>query len=192
MKEIKPLDIVMAARGRRKWERISPRIGPLRPGARILDLGSGEGHVGTAAAAERGVAVTLADISDYGAPGRPLVCLQDGPLPFPDDAFDATLIVFVLHHSRSPQHLLAEALRVTRGPVAVLETVHIRWVPKEPLQALDRLVNAVRSGGRMDDHTDIRTSTHWLQTAERLSARVESVRTYGTLHPQMLLILRRT
>jgi SAM-dependent methyltransferase len=92
----------------------------------LLDVGAGDGRiaaeVGRTLGAERIVGVEVkprehADIE---------VVAYDGvTLPFADDSFDAVLLSDVLHHASDPRALLAEALRVARGAVAVKD--HLRF-----------------------------------------------------------------
>ena len=95
-----------------------PREGPL------LDLGSGTGHLSARLERERGVEVVPADVSDMHVVGRPPVPIADGVLPFADGTFTAALLVFMLHYPNDPAALLAEAARVTRGPIVVVQSLH--------------------------------------------------------------------
>jgi SAM-dependent methyltransferase len=104
------------------------RIGALvrgLPGARVLDLGCGGGHVAFAAATA-GAAVTAYDLSsemlaavtaEAGRRGLERIETRQGAaetLPFPDDAFDAVLTRYSAHHWHDVPAALAEARRVLR------------------------------------------------------------------------------
>jgi SAM-dependent methyltransferase len=95
----------------------------LRPGDRILDLGSGPGSV-CLLLRSKGFAVTPVDIQDAALDARVKPLLYDGRrLPFTDDAFDVALLLTVLHHAHDPAAVLAEAGRVARR-VIVIEDVY--------------------------------------------------------------------
>ncbi|MCJ2123713.1 class I SAM-dependent methyltransferase [Methylobacterium sp. J-077] len=129
------------------------RIGALvraMPGARVLDLGCGGGHVAFAAASA-GAAVTAYDLSaemlaavtaEAGRRGLDRIETRQGAaetLPFPDAAFDAVLTRYSAHHWRDVPAALAEARRVLKpdGLLVVCDAV----APEEPL--LDTHLQAV-------------------------------------------------
>ena len=104
------------------------RIGALvrtRPGAHVLDLGCGGGHVAFAAAAA-GATVTAYDLSEdmlaavaAEAERRGLDRIETRlgaaeTLPFPDAAFDAVLTRYSAHHWRDVPAALAEMRRVLK------------------------------------------------------------------------------
>ncbi|MFC6738473.1 class I SAM-dependent methyltransferase [Methylobacterium tardum] len=129
------------------------RIGALvrgMPGARVLDLGCGGGHVAFAAAAA-GAAVTAYDLSDAmlaavaaEAARRGLERIEtrqgaaEAP-PFPEASFDAVLTRYSAHHWRDVPAALAQARRVLKpgGLLVVCDIVS----PEEPL--LDTHLQAV-------------------------------------------------
>ena len=101
------------------------QIGAWLPAAgSILDLGSGTGHLAARLERDTGLAVTTADVSDMHVTGPVPVVITDGTLPFEDDAFAASLLVFMLAYPADPVALLAEARRVTRGPVILVQTLY--------------------------------------------------------------------
>ena len=115
------LDGVMERRSRRLIEQVSewlPADGP------VLDLGSGTGHLSARLERERGLEVVTADVSDLHVVGRPPVMIVDDVLPFDQRQFTASLLCFVLAYPRDPAAVLAEAARVTRGPIILVQTVY--------------------------------------------------------------------
>jgi SAM-dependent methyltransferase len=90
----------------------------------VLDLGSGTGHLAARLERERGVEVVAADVSDLHVVGRPPVPIADGVLPFGDGAYTAALLLFMLAYPRDPAGVLAEAARVARGPVILVQSLH--------------------------------------------------------------------
>jgi ubiquinone/menaquinone biosynthesis C-methylase UbiE len=115
------MDAVMERRSSRLIEHVGawlPTEGPL------LDLGSGTGHLSARLERELGLEVITADVTDLHVTGRPPVLIADGVLPFADATYTATLLCFMLHYPNDPAGLLAEAARVTRGPIIVVQSLH--------------------------------------------------------------------
>jgi ubiquinone/menaquinone biosynthesis C-methylase UbiE len=115
------LDAVMERRACQLAELVGawlPAEGP------VLDLGSGTGHLSARLERELGLEVVTADVSDLHVVGRPPVLIADGVLPFEDGAFSAALLLFMLAYPEDPAAVLAEAARVARGPVIVVQTLY--------------------------------------------------------------------
>jgi SAM-dependent methyltransferase len=115
------LDIVMERRAGQLIDQVSewlPNDGP------VLDLGSGTGHLSARLERERGLEMVTADVSDIHVVGRPPVLIADGVLPFEDGRFSAALLFFMLAYPNDPARVLAEAARVTRGPIIVVQSLH--------------------------------------------------------------------
>jgi len=93
----------------------------LEGASRVLDLGSGEGHLArrlVRGAPERGIVVGLEPSaaqleSAIGQAGGPIYVRGVGErLPFRDGSFDGVVCCLVIEHSSDPDALLAEAVRV--------------------------------------------------------------------------------
>jgi SAM-dependent methyltransferase len=115
------LDAVMERRAGRLMELVGtwlPNHGP------VLDLGSGTGHLSARVERELGLEVVTADVSDIHVVGRPPVLIVDGVLPFEEKAFSAALLFFMLAYPNDPVGVLAEAARVTRGPIILVQTLY--------------------------------------------------------------------
>lgn len=109
----------------RRSDQLMEQIGDWLPAAGpVLDLGSGTGHLSARLQRERGMEVVTADVSDMHVVGPPPVLIGDGALPFQDRAFSAALLVFMLAYPAHPAAVLAEAARVTRGPVILVQTLY--------------------------------------------------------------------
>jgi SAM-dependent methyltransferase len=119
---LKPLfDAVMERRSRQMMEQVGawlPAVGPL------LDLGSGTGHLSARLERELGLEVVTADVSDMHVMGPPPVLISDGALPFEAGTFSAALLFFMLAYPKDPVGVLAEAARVTRGPIILVQSLY--------------------------------------------------------------------
>ena len=90
----------------------------------LLDLGSGTGHLSARLERELGLDVAAADVTDMHVMGPTPVLIGDGALPFEDRTFSAALLFFMLHYPYDPVRLLAEAARVTDGPVILVQSLY--------------------------------------------------------------------
>ncbi len=201
--------------GKRKARWILPGI----EGARVLDVGGAEGDVARAlegalakgrVRGEGAGRVVVADPGLVAHPdGVPGIQADGGALPLPDRSFDTVVLSFVLHHARDPDRVLAEALRVARRRVVVLESTFRGPVERRILEEVDRWVNAGRgrppaSGatgavgeepGPPDWRRDpeplrYRTREGWISAAEALGARVVVAdRPPGSVHRVLRLVL---
>ena len=115
------LDAVMERRARQ----LIAHVGPWLPtDGRLLDLGSGTGHLSARLQRKLGVEVIAADVSDMHVVGPTPVMIADGVLPFEGDTFSAALLFFILAYPNDPIGVLAEAARVTRGPIILVQTLY--------------------------------------------------------------------
>ena len=115
------LDAVMERRARQLTEHVGrwlPSEGP------VLDLGSGTGHLSAHLERELRLDMVTADVSDIHVVGRRPVLIADGALPFGDRTFSAVLLLFMLAYPKDPARVLAEAARVTRGPIILVQSLH--------------------------------------------------------------------
>jgi SAM-dependent methyltransferase len=115
------LDAVMERRARQLMKQVCSWL-PIE--GSVLDLGSGTGHLSARLERELGLEVVTADVSDLHVVGRPPVLIADGILPFEEATFSATLLFFMLAYPKDPAAVLAEAARVSRGPIIVVQSLH--------------------------------------------------------------------
>ena len=106
----------------------------------ILDIGPASCTV-TEALLKQGLKVFPADIENFSIVDTVLPTLYDGhKLPFKDNQFGTSLILFVLHHTPDPAEILTEAKRVSRR-VLVFEDIITSPAHKSLTAALDSLMN---------------------------------------------------
>jgi len=98
------------------------------PRVKVLDIGGGWGFYVEPLRRSRGCEVTVLDIAEPAFRKAPVVTYEGEQVPFPDQSFEVSLLVTVLHHVRFPEKVLAEAKRVTRRLVIVVEDLyHHGW-----------------------------------------------------------------
>lgn len=119
---------------------IAAHLAPcFRPGIRLLEIGAGKGHVARALSAAADVQIELVDVVDYNETDLPIRVYDGEHLPFEDNTFDFSLLVFVLHHTPDPTRVLEEAMRVSSRGVVVVEN-HVEGRAR---QILTRLVDSL-------------------------------------------------
>lgn len=168
---LRPLRAV-AARRKAGW------IRPWLAGSRILDVGGGEGALAHALAS--GVPERHLTVLDPGAlsgrrsthPGTTGRIRGRGEeLPFPSASAHTVVLAFVLHHSRDPDAVLGEALRVSSNRVVILESTCPGPIRCRLLAGLDRWINAARAGSEVDGPGAIqyRTAPEWVRAAREVA-----------------------
>lgn len=125
------------ADARRKRDWIVPW---LEPGSKLLEVGSGPGST-VKILTEVGYDVTGLDIVDGSFPGMTPPDLYDGgAFPYPDNAFDAALLLTMLHHCPEHSTLLTEARRVARR-VLVVEDIYSGPATRRLTKVADSITN---------------------------------------------------
>lgn len=117
------------------------RIFPyLNKGDLVLDIGSASCTVAELLI-KQNLKVFPIDIQDYSIVDGLSPIIYDGNrLPFKDDQFDTSLILFVLHHSSDPTKLLLEAMRVSRR-ILIFEDIIMSSTHRILTSAADKLIN---------------------------------------------------
>ena len=150
-------------------------------GGSVLDVGAGDGRLANRVAQLRpdlrlsGVDVLVRD--DAQIPVRQF----DGThLPFESDAFDAVIMIDVVHHATDQRALLREAARVASGVVVIKDHV-VRGVLARPtLRFMDWVGNA-RHGVALP--YAYWSEEQWRERCDRLGLRVITRRDRLGLYP---------
>jgi SAM-dependent methyltransferase len=153
----------------------------LSPRANVLDVGCGDGLI------SRLIQRSRPDISIRGIDvvPRPQTYIQvdlfDGKqIPFPDSAFDAVVLVDVLHHTTDPTVLLKECSRVSRGSILIKDNV-VRGVLARPtLRLMDWVGNAPHGVPLPYNYL---TTSQWRVLFGAVGLRVAARRTRLRLYP---------
>jgi len=147
----------------------------------MLDIGSGNGVL-CAELRERGFEVTALDVSNLSFSDRIKPVVYDGErMPFGDDSFDVGLLVTVLHHTRVPDRVLAEANRVAKR-VIVIEEIYSNLIDKYLTYLVDSLFNLEFFGHPRTNRTD----AGWREAFQRLGFMIVAAK-----YSRSILFLRR-
>ena len=124
----------------------------IEPGQDFLDLGSGTGLVARRLARVTRANATACDVHEFDNRIELPYLRQTDPLKVPaeDGSFDVVVMCFVLHHIPSWDDQLkvaAEAMRVARTRVLVLEDTPFHRVDLAQIGQLDPVVELVHVGG---------------------------------------------
>lgn len=128
----------LPARIQTKLHHILPHLSPSET---ILDLGTGNGALAHALL-QQGYQVHPADIKDTSFFQDVRPTLYDGKtLPFESQHFDTTLLISTLHHTPSPDHILDQAIRVTKTRIIIIEDIYTNPIQKYLTYFIDSLLN---------------------------------------------------
>lgn len=114
-------DVMMKHRARALFHRISsyfPSHGA------IADLGSGTGHNAELIRQRTGLQVEEYDVADLHWVGPGPTLLLNHSVPMRDRHFASLLLLYVLQYPECVASLLREALRITYGPVIVVQSTY--------------------------------------------------------------------
>jgi SAM-dependent methyltransferase len=153
----------------RRVRALAAALAPLLPPGDALDVGAGSGMLARLIMQDRGD-VTFTGIDVHLRPESYIpVSAYDGvQIPYPDGAFASVMIVDVLHHTDDPAGVLAECLRVSRGPVVIKDHFHENALEHAVLRFMDWVGNHSH-GVRLPYNYFTRSS--WAATLERIGAR---------------------
>ena len=105
-------------------DRLASIKGFVKPGDRVLDVGSGNGLFGKGIADAFGAKVSGVDVADYTATEIPVKMYDGHTIPHKDNSFDVIVLAFMLHHVKHQEDILKEAIRCCKGCVIIFEDVY--------------------------------------------------------------------
>ena len=170
--------LIFGRRIRRLADAIAERL-PL--GARVLDVGCGSGDLAALILARRDdVSIEGIDVLVRPQTAIPVHAYDGASIPFPDDHFDAAIVVDVLHHTDDPEAVLTEIMRV--APLVVVKD-HLRdgVLAGATLRVMDWVGNAAH-GVRLP--YNYLSSRQWRAIWQRLGLSVDSLVTDLSLYPR--------
>jgi len=128
----------------RRVTRLVELIGGLLPeGARVLDIGSGDGSIAALIMKERSdVKIEGIDVLVRNDTKIPTKEFDGRTIPFTDATFDVAMFVDVLHHTDDPEQLMKEAARVSRHAVVIKDHLMHGPISGATLRFMDYVGNA--------------------------------------------------
>jgi ubiquinone/menaquinone biosynthesis C-methylase UbiE len=155
-------------------KRIAPLCrGLVQYGQKVLDFGSGSGHIAAQIRKHSGAEITCLDIVDYNRSDLPLVVYDGRYVPFESGKFDIVLLFFVLHHSPEPAQVLREAKRVLKadGKMVILEDIYNSRIERWITLALDSVNHHLYS---VSIPFNFKTTGEWEQLFKGLGLTVKN------------------
>ncbi len=137
--------------------------------SRILDIGGGWGFYHKPLR-DRGHHHLVVDVIKPGIQKCPVVIYDGQRLPFPDQSFDVSLFITVLHHIPDPEAVIREALRVTRERVIVVEDVYHHALGRWWTVLRDQILNVEFFG----HPKKFKTGREWISLFENLGCPLKS------------------
>ena len=101
----------------------------------VLDIGCGTGHNAQVIRDRTALDVSETDVENLKATTPPPVIFDGHSLPFENDSFQCSLLLFVLHYPEDPVSLLREAKRVTSGSLIVIQSTYSGTIARLTLKA---------------------------------------------------------
>ncbi len=138
--------------------------------SRVLDIGGGWGFYVAPLKRVRNCDVTVLDVVKPAFHKAPVVTYEGERIPFPDRTFDVSLLITMLHHVPVPEKVLAEAKRVTRRFVIVVEDLYCHTAGRWWAILRDSLYNFEFVG----HPRNFRDRERWLECFQKLGFRTEA------------------
>ncbi len=115
----------------------------LKDGQKIIDIGAGSCLVAREIS-KKGIQIVPVDVIDYNRTDLDLMIFDGERLPFEDNSFDISLLIFVLHHCDFPIRVLREAIRVSEK-IIVMEDIYYSGGERIFLKIWDFITNLFAS-----------------------------------------------
>ncbi len=99
--------------------------------------------------------------------------LSTKALPYPDNSFDISFALAVLHHTEHPEFYLSELKRVTKptGSIILIEEMYINQIDKIWISSQDWLLNKMKTGVPVP--LNFRSHKHYLDEFKRQGLKIE-------------------
>ncbi|MFH1656999.1 MAG: class I SAM-dependent methyltransferase [bacterium] len=142
----------------------------LRKEDRIIDIGAGTGNICELLTREQ-FQITPLDVKNLSFVKSVKPVIYNGnEIPFPDNDFDVSLLLTVLHHTPFPEKLVAEAVRVSRR-IIIIEDIYTNKLHKYITYFIDSLLNFEFIG---HPHTN-KSDREWKALFTRLGLKLKKV-----------------
>jgi SAM-dependent methyltransferase len=154
----------------------------LPQGARVLNVGAGDGRLAQMVSAERpDVVIRGLDVLVRGGAQVPIDAFDGRTLPLGDGSVDAVLFIDVLHHADDPLELVREAARVSRGVIIIKDRALDGFLAGPTLRFMDRIGNARH---RVALPFNYWPREKWLAVLDRLGLSIVEWRSALGLYPR--------
>jgi len=175
--KISPIRKIIYLLGKRRAKNIVGRILPfLEQCQTIIDIGSGTGNI-TELLIKNGKKVTPVDIRNLSVTRGIVPILYEGEkIPFPNGAFDAALLICVLHHAKNNENILQEAKRVAKK-IIIIEDIYTGKTNKLLINFFDNFFNFEFFKNPHSNKTD----KEWKELFNNFNLRLESFEYYRSL-----------
>lgn len=131
-----------AVHGRRVRVIVGHLAAMIPEGARVLDVGSGDGSVAALLMAQRAdLRIEGVDVLLRPGAAIPTRAFDGMTLPCGDDEYDVVMMVDVLHHALEQERLLAECARVARDAVVLKDHFRRGLAANSTLRFMDWVGN---------------------------------------------------
>lgn len=162
--------------GRKRAERLVGSFERFLPeGQSVLDIGAGGGWNGERIQQRKKNNVALLDVINLNQTKLPLALYDGTTIPFPDNSFDTSLLLFVLHHCQNPAEVLKEAVRVSKKRIVIMEDTFGSWLDRVLLCCYDTFANSpsflVETYG-MNLPYNFRKAREWKEAFEHLGLKL--------------------
>jgi len=122
----------------RRIRAISIAIAPLLPQGLILDVGCGNGEFGAyLMSLRKDIRIIGVEVMLRSSSAIPVVLYDGGEFPLTDKCVSGVIIADMLHHTRQPDRVMRECLRVARDAVIVKDHFYENEFQKSLLRLLD-------------------------------------------------------
>lgn len=134
----------------------------------ILDIGVGSGSV-SLLLEQKGYKVTPLDVRDKTLTERVKPVIYDGSvIPYSDKSFDTALLLTVLHHTKDPEAVLREALRVASN-ILIIEDTYNNKLQQYLTYIFDSIFNLEFIGHPHSNMTD----PEWRELLKKLGLKLK-------------------
>ena len=140
-----------------------------------MDIGAGGGWQGELMSEKKKVDMQLLDVEDFNRSKLPLALYDGKNIPFPDNSFDTSLLLFVLHHCTEPLLVLKEAVRVTKKRIIIHEDTYTSSFNRVLVGANDFISNSpffLTNPFKMNMPYNYRKVADWERVFQDLGLRV--------------------
>lgn len=144
-------------------------------GNKILSIGCGDGSIEYLISQNKHIEIQGLEITDCKKPKIPIKIYKGGRFPFRNKAFDETIFVYSLHHTKNRNELeqmMRESIRVSKKNIIILDHVYDNFFDKFSLSMWDYFGNKIKNFNVKVTFNYLKEG-EWLKLFENLNLHVE-------------------